>query len=123
MKIFTAVMLMAFIPMSASKDLPTPDSWFCKSVGNLENTQIIFLTEVWTDDYPNNYTLRQEMFSEHINKITENKFVPSFTSKCRDYLSFKRAEKHRDLEIETAKQYNFSVVIFPWSYTPDERTE
>ena len=117
MKHLLIALSILFIPASASA-MTSPDFWFCKAVGHVDDKPVIYLTNVWRDNHANDYALRQKMFTEHIKKLTKGKFVPSFMSKCRDYVVIERAQKHRLLEIETAKRYKFQVHQLNWSFTP-----
>jgi hypothetical protein len=125
MKSLILAILLIFIPCSSTVSAgyapAASDFWFCKGVGHLESKPVVFITSVWKDPYGNNYDARENAFSLHLKKITSNKFVPSFTCKCRDYTSKRKALKHILREVQIAERYNFLVVDLNWEYRIDVR--
>jgi hypothetical protein len=121
MKKLLMLLALIFFPMSVQAGGPSKSAWFCRVVGNMNGAQKMFITYTWTDKLPNHYEAREMQFIKHVVKTTKGEFRPSFQAKCRDYTDAKRAEKHRLLEVKTAKEYKFDVSTLNWRWVPDAK--
>ena len=110
------LMLLLLLPGQSFASYTSSDIWFCRVVGNVDETKVMFVTPLWEDTHNNHYQEREKAFIKHLQYLTKNKFNPAFQAKCRDYLDKDRAEKHRQLEMKTAKKYDFEVKEIPWKW-------
>lgn len=114
------IFLLLFLSLFSEPSRPS-DSWFCKAVGHVEQTPVVFVTQVREEEHQEDDSIRQLLFSDYLDQVTEERFDPSFIPRCREYLNFNRAIKSRKSEIALAKKYEFSVFELDWNYDPWEK--
>lgn len=116
----TILLLMFFVSSPLSAESPQPSYWFCRVVGiekGKSPNQVMYLSEIFSDEEQNHYEKREKAFTEHVvKKVSKSRFEPKFDAKCRDYLIKKTAEKHRKEEIKTAKAHQFKVKNIEWKW-------
>ena len=98
-------------------------AWFCRQNGTVGNSQAMIVSSIFSDSYSNHYEQRRVAFEKFTKKRTKGKFIPSFEAKCRDYTSVKHANKHRSVEIKTAKKYRAKIIEFYWEWRPNDRSK